>query len=151
MKPNLTIVCWLLAIMFTFSAAASAQVKRPYHNGSVWVVATIQMKPGMEKAYKNYLTTDWKKEQEALKKDGQILSYCVLETEGHGSNDWNMLLMTEYKDLATYEANLGKADSLGQTVVGDDAKQAQGYRDRLAIREVLGTRLARQIILEPQK
>ena len=136
--------------MLTLSIAASAQVNRPYHNGSVWVVATIQMKPGMENAYKKYLTTDWKKEQEALKKDGQILSYCVLETEGHGSGDWNMLLMTEYKDLATYEANLAKADSLAQTVVGDDAKQVQGYRERLAIREVLGTRLARQIILEPK-
>ena len=38
-----------------------------------------------------------------------------------------------------------------RTVIGDDNKQMQGYRDRLEIREVLGDRLARQILLEPKK
>lgn len=34
----------------------------------------------------------------------RILAYRVLTTEGHDQTDWNMLLMTEYKDLATMEA-----------------------------------------------
>jgi hypothetical protein len=61
------------------------------------------------------------------------------------------MLMIEYKDLATMEANEAKADNLAQTVIGNDEKQMQGYRDRLAIREVMGTRLAREIVLEPRK
>ena len=60
------------------------------------------------------------------------------------------MLMSEYKDLATMEANETKADNLAQTVIGNDEKQMQGYRDRLQIREVLGTRLAREQILEPR-
>jgi len=91
------------------------------------------------------------REQEALKKEGQILSYRVLQTEAHGSTDWNLMLMTEYKDLATYEGSLKKADDLLQTVVGDDEKQRQGYRERLTIREVLANRMAREIILEPAR
>ena len=141
----------LLAILLTFSVTTSAQVNRPYRDGSVWVVGVIQMKPGMDGAYKNYLATDWKKQQEALKKDGQIISYMAIQTEMHSGTDWNMLLLTEYKDLATYEANQSKGDNLLQTVAGDDAKQMQGYRERLQIREVLGNRLARQIILEPKR
>jgi hypothetical protein len=39
---------------------------------------------------------------------------------------------------------------LFQKVIGDDQKQMQGYKDRLEIREVLGTRLAREIVLEPR-
>lgn len=109
------------------------------------------MKPGMDGAYKNYLATDWKKQQEALKKEGIILSYMAIQTESHSTTDWNMLLMTEYKDLASYEATLAKADNLAQTVIGNDEKQMQGYRDRLLIREVLGNRLARQIVLEPKR
>jgi hypothetical protein len=35
-------------------------------------------------------------------------------------------------------------------VTGDDAKQRQGYKDRLEIREVLAQRLAREIVLEPR-
>ena len=151
MKRNLILVSSLFVLMLTLSVAASAQVNRPYHDGSVWVVGVISMKPGMDGAYKNYIATDWKKEQEALKKDGQIISYMVIQTESHSATDWNMLLLTEYKDLATYEANLGKADNLAQTVIGNDEKQMQGYRDRLLIREVLGNRVARQIVLEPKR
>jgi len=60
------------------------------------------------------------------------------------------MLMTEYKDLATMEANEDKGDALVQKVIGNDEKQRQGYRDRLEIREVMGNRLAREIVLEPR-
>jgi hypothetical protein len=60
------------------------------------------------------------------------------------------MLMTEYKDLATYEKNLEKADALLQKVIGNDEKQMQGYRERLEIREVLADRMAREIVLEPK-
>jgi hypothetical protein len=58
--------------------------------------------------------------------------------------------MTEYKDLATMEANTQKADDLSQTVSGTDEQQMEGYKRRLEIREVLGNRLSREIILEPK-
>ena len=151
MKLNRIFVGFLVALLLTLSVVAFAQVNRPYRNGTVWSVAFIRMKPGMETAYLNYVAGDWKREQEALKKDGQIISYKVLQTEAHGSTDWNLMLMTEYKDLATYEKNLEKADALLQTVIGDDEKQRQGYRQRLEIREVLADRLAREIVLEPKR
>ena len=151
MKRNLTLVCSLFVVMLTMSIVTSAQVNRPYHDGSVWIVGVVQVKPGMSTAYKNYLATDWKRNQEAMKKAGIILSYMVIQTESHSGTDWNMLLLTEYKDLATYEANQDKADNLGQTLVGNDTVQMQGYRDRSLIREVLGNRLARELKLEPKK
>jgi hypothetical protein len=60
------------------------------------------------------------------------------------------MLMTEYKDLATMEAGEDKADALSQKVIGTDEKQMQGYKDRSEIREVMGNRLAREVILEPK-
>lgn len=151
MKHKNIFVCFLLVILLAVSAVVYAQVSRPYRNGSVWNVAFIRIKPGMDSAYLNYLATDWKRSQEAAKKEGLILSYKVLTTEAHGAGDFNVLLMTEYKDLATMEANEGKADALAQQVVGNDAKQMQGYKERLEIREVLQDRLAREIILEPRR
>ena len=151
MKHNRILIGLLVAVVLTLSAVAMAQVNRPYRNGSVWSIGFIRMKPGMETAYLNYIAGDWKREQEALKKDGQAISYKVLQTEAHGSTDWNLMLMTEYKDLATYERNVDKADALLQTVIGDDEKQRQGYRQRLEIREVLADRLAREIVLEPKR
>src|SRR5712692_3383125 len=117
-----------------------AQMARPYHNGSVWTLAFIRIQPGIDSAYLNYLANDWKRIQEAAKKEGLILSYKVLLTEGHTAGDWNLILMTEVKDLAALEANEKKADALGQRLVGDDQKQMQGYRKRA---DSMGTRRAR--------
>jgi hypothetical protein len=133
------------------TATAIGQVKRPYHDGSVWDIAFIRVKPGMEVAYMNYLAGEWKRNQEAAKKAGLILSYKVIATEPHNPGDFNLMLMTEYKDLASMEAGSDKADDLAQTVVGDDQKQMEGYKQRLEIREVLGNRLSREVNLEPKK
>ena len=151
MNRNRVLFGLLMAMVLTLSVSVSAQVSRPFHNGSVWEVAFIRMKPGMETAYLNYIATDWKRNQEAMKKAGLILSYKVLTTEGHGPEDFNIMLMTEFKDLATMEANDDKADNLAQQVVGTDAKQMQGYKERLEIREVLSDRLSREVILEPKR
>jgi hypothetical protein len=128
-----------------------AQGARPYHDGSVWSIAFIRVKAGMDPAYLSYLASDWKKEQEAMKAEGLILSYKVISVEAHTPAEWNLMLLTEYKSLAAMEASEDKADSLGQKLFGSDQKMMQGYRDRLEIREVLGDRLGREIILEPKK
>ena len=151
MKPNRFVIASLVVLVLTLSVVVFAQVSRPYRNGSAWNIGYIRMKPGMESAYLSYLAGDWKREQEALKKDGQILSYKIIQTEEHGTTDFNLMLMTEYKDLATMEANEAKADVLLQKVIGDDDKQRQGYRERLEIREVLANRLGREIVLEPKR
>ncbi len=151
MKNKRTFAGLLAVLMLALSVVVFAQVNRPYRNGSVWNIGFIRVKPGMDTAYMNYLASEWKRNQEALKKEGLVLSYKVLTTEAHGAGDFNVMLLTEYKDLATMEANDAKADNLAQQVVGNDAKQMQGYKERLEIREVLQDRLAREIVLEPRR
>ena len=152
MKLNRRIVIGALCLSVAGAAALTvhAQVKRPYRDGTVWNVSFIRMKPGMDTAYLNYIAADWKRNQEAAKKEGLIVSYKVLVTEAHNPNDWNIMLMTEMKDMASMEADQDKADALSQKMVGDDQKQMQGYKDRSEIREIMGIRQAREIILEPK-
>jgi hypothetical protein len=140
-----------IAVVLVIAAVSVfAQINRPYHNGSVWNIAFIRIKPGMDTAYMNYLAGSWKAEQEAQKKDGNILSYKVMSVEGHTTGEFNLMLMTEYKSLAAMEANEDKAEAVAQRVVGNDDVQMKGYNDRLAIREIIGDRLAREVILEPK-
>lgn len=150
MRTKRLLAAALAASLLLLAVTVYAQVRRPFHSGSVWSIAFIRMKPGMETAYLGYVATDWKREQEELKKEGQILSYKVLTTEPHNPQDFNIMLMTEYKNMATMEANEQKADALTQRVIGNDDKQRQGYRERLEIREIMGDRLAREIVLEPR-
>jgi hypothetical protein len=148
-KRKLFVSSLVLALL-VIGVSVYAQVNRPYHNGSVWNIAFIRIKPGMDTAYLNYIAGQWKAEQEAQKKDGNILSYRVLSVEAHTPGEWNLMLMTEYKSLAAMEANEDKSDAVAQRVVGNDEKQMQGYRERSEIREVMGARLARELVLEPK-
>ncbi len=132
MKTQRILLGSLAASLLLLGASVFAQMSRPVRNGSVWEVAFVRIKPGMGSAYMKYLATDWKKEQEALKAE-------------------NLMLMTEFKDLASLEANEAKADAVTQRVIGNDEKTMQGYKERADIREVMGTRLAREIILEPRR
>ena len=148
-KRNVLIASLAIALLIA-GVSVYAQVKRPYHNGTVWNISFIRIKPGMDSAYMNYLASSWKAEQEAQKKDGNIVSYKVMSVEGHTSGEFNLMLMSEYKSLAAMEASEDKADAVTQKVVGNDETQMKGYNDRLAIREIIGDRLAREVVLEPK-
>jgi len=137
-------------VLFAPAVAQQGATARPYHEGPVWEVALIRVKAGMEDRYARYLATDWKREQEALKKAGYILDYRVLVTEPHGPQDYNVVLMTQYKDLATMEANADKARETVLQLFGGQQKVESGFQDRASYREVMGSRLAREIILEPK-
>jgi hypothetical protein len=60
------------------------------------------------------------------------------------------MLMTEYKDLASMEANSEKMEALGLQLVGGQQKMESGYQDRASYREVMAGRLGREIILSPK-
>jgi len=125
---------------------------RPFHDGPVWDIAFIKAKPGVGLKYMYYLAGDWKTEQEALKKAGLILDYKVIETESHSTTDWDLMLMTEFKDLATMEANQDKREEVTDKALNsDDKKMIAGYEERASWREIVGGRLAREIVLEPKK
>src|SRR6266571_5373084 len=118
-------VASIAAFVLVAGISVYAQMNRPYHNGSVWNIAFIRIKPGMDSAYMNYVAGQWKAEQEAQKKDGNILSYRVLAVEAHTPGEWNLMLLTEYKSLATMEANQDKSEAVAQKVIGNDQKQMQ--------------------------
>jgi hypothetical protein len=109
---------------------------RPTHAGTVWQLSFIHVKPGWILPMISI--------SRAIGKKNRKLS-------NHSPNDWNLMLMVEYKDLASVETNEDKVDALLQKMFGGDEKVTQGYKERTDIREVMGTRLAREVILERKK
>ena len=60
-----------------------------------------------------YLDGQFKKAEEAQIKAGFQKSYKILRTMDDGGA-WNLLILREYASLANIEANVEKADALGQ-------------------------------------
>jgi hypothetical protein len=140
------------AMLLPNLSLAQAAPKRPFHDGPVWDITFVKAKPGVGLNYMNFLATEWKTEQEALKKAGLILNYMVIQTESHNPNDFDIMLMIQYKDLASMEGNQDKAEAVAnQALNSNDQKMIAGYQERASWREIIGDRLAREIILEPKK
>ena len=124
-----------------------AQVHKYFTPGTVWTVTMVRMASGMDQSYLQYLDGQFKKSEDAQVKAGFQKSYKILRTLDDDGG-WNLLLLREYTDLASLEANQEKADALRLQVDGNDQAQMQGYQDRSKYRELIGTKYARELTLK---
>ena len=123
------------------------QVHKYFNPGTIWTVTMIQMTPGMDQMYLEYLDTSFKKSEDAQVKAGFQKSYKILRTLDDAGT-WNLLILREYASLAAVEANVEKSDALLQQSDGTDQAQMQGYQDRSKYRAIVGTKYARELILK---
>lgn len=119
---------------------------RNFKTGTVWIVLFVRVLPGRDAVYFNYLADVWKRQQEALKQDGVVLSYKILQTNQIHKDDFNVLVMTEYKSRASIDENQGKLDSVVRQVTGKDEVAMAAYRERETVRRVFGGKICREII-----
>ena len=112
-------------------------------------VSYIQVKPGMFDKYVKWLATDWKRNMEAQKKEGIILDYAVYSSPQSREGDWNMVLTTTYKNMAALDNLRDRAEPLVNRTLGTTPEQrAQEAIEREAMRDQIGSRLLRQLILK---
>jgi hypothetical protein len=138
----------LVSVLLLLAVSVYGQVHKYYSPGSVWGVTTIRIHPGMDQAYLEYLDTQLKKESDISIKNGFMKSYKILRGQDDDSG-WNMLILREYDSFASLEKNEEKADEVLRQATGiDDQKGMQGYIDRSKIRDVMGTKFMRELILK---
>jgi len=136
------------AVLMVLAVSAYGQVHKYFTPGSVWGVTTIRIHSGMDQAYLEYLDTQLKKESEVQIKNGFMKSYKILRSQDDDAG-WNMLILREYDSFASLEKNEEKSDEVLRQATGiDDQKSMQGYMDRSKIREVMGTKFMRELILK---
>jgi hypothetical protein len=120
---------------------------RNFRDGSVWVLTFVRTNSGQDLAYFNALADVWKKQMEELKKEGVILSYKALQTNASRVEDNNVMLMLEYKDIRTWEANADKQAVILQTIARENAASWQVLQDD-KIREFFGNNMGREIVFK---
>jgi len=121
---------------------------RDWSDGPVINVASIRTVDGHFDDYMHWLATSFKKQQEAAKKAGLILSYRVVVVEARGPTDPDVLLVTEFKNWAALDHLGGKFDALFAQTEGSVDKANQSEAERAKIRTVLGSRTEQEAILK---
>jgi hypothetical protein len=119
-----------------------------FSEGPVVNVAAIRTEPGKFDEYMKFLATTWKAEQEAAKKMGDVLSYKVITVEPRSENDPDLYLVVTYKNWATQDGAIAKADAVAKQVEGSVDASNKGAVDRGKIRRVLGSFTGQELNLK---
>jgi hypothetical protein len=136
------------ALSLSTASLCSAQSDAPYTEGPVWTVTMVKTKTGMTDEYLKELAKTLKGTLEEAKKQNLVLDYKILLGNPATPQDFNILLMVESKNMAAQDNTREKFDPIARKVVGTTDQQQAIQVKRLDIREIMGTKLMREITLK---
>jgi hypothetical protein len=137
-----------LLLAGTAAAPLEAQATRaPYTEGSVWNLQFIRVKPGMQDDYLNGIRATTKRLFDNAKRQGLVLSYHIISAPSATPQDWDLLIMIEYKNYAALDGLREKVEPIAAQALGGESERRTLAGRRNEIREVVGTKLGRELIL----
>ena len=132
-----------LALLFCLSATAQVQ-EAPYNQETVWTMTFVRTEPGRFDDYIENLNGLWRKANDEAKKDGTVVSYKIISTNAVREDDWNLLLMVEYKNMAAFDGLDAKFREIVAKLASEE-KQEEGIQTRAKIRTIVGSKLGREL------
>jgi len=145
MKASLLLVA---ACACLFSAQALADDARAYKEGPVTQVTYVKVKPGQFDNYMKWLDANYKPLNEALMKSKVIVGYKVYEQDARDPHDADLILSVTYSNMAALDNLDERTDPILEKFQGGRDKQNQGFVDRGSMREILGSKLIRELVLK---
>src|SRR4030095_16826650 len=138
----------LAALSLGIASLCSAQSDAPYTEGPVWTITMVKTKTGMTDEYLTGLANTFKGTLEEAKKQNLVLDYKVLLGNAATPQDFDILIMVESKNMAAQDNAREKFDPITRKLVGTTDQQQAIQVKRLDIREIIGTKLMREITLK---
>jgi len=130
------------------STTSTTATGAPYTEGTVWAITMVKTKPGMSDDYIKGLAKTYKAAMEEEKKANLVVSYKILMGESSNEDDYNMLLMVEYKNMAAFDGLRDKLEPIAQKILGSEDERRQAAVKRSEVREILGNKIMREITLK---
>ena len=144
-----------LLIVGSSLGTAAALAQEHYTEGPVWAVNYLRTKPGKFDDYMKYLRSNYLPSASEAKKQGLILDTKILLNTPRDANDWDIAIATLYPsfgkalDFNQSDDDKRKAIAEKQFKTKDEAKQQEMTAPRFAMRDALGTRYLREVVLKP--
>jgi hypothetical protein len=132
----------------TTSTAVIRGSSAPYTEGPVWTITMVKTKAGMGDDYFKQISQSVKPVYDEEKKQRIILDYKILDGDAAGAQDFNILIMVEYPNMAALDGLRDKMDPIVEKVMGSEDQRRATAVKRLDIREILGTKTMREITLK---
>ena len=145
---NSTTCAVLVLLLFLLLPAQSVAQELPYKEGSVWAVQLIRTKTGMTNEYIRNLAANSRVRWDEAKKQGLILSYKILLGSAANKDDWDIMIMAEYKNMAALDGDAERWEAIAAKSFGSQEKTTTYYFKLSEIRDHLGVKYLREINLK---
>ena len=156
-RTNKTTAIALTAILglLVWQQSANGQTARvaldTYEEGPVWQIMTFRTAPGKTELHLKNIATAWEHQLKLAVKKGVLVDYKVLTKWSSGPDDWNIMVIEMFPNMASY-------DTFWEDWAAIDAETVDTpeFRERLANlastsdTQFLGTVFAREVRLKPQ-
>ena len=145
------IVAGLAVALFGSLAFADLTPWKDYEvSEHVWAVTTVKVNSNMDDAYLEGLRDTWVAGNEVSKKLGQIEDWKIMRSDLPNSGDFNLLLMTKFKNTGAFGPSKKNyddfVDAWSQKKVDETTEFAQ--KNYPAMRTITGGYLMRDIKLK---
>ena len=130
------------------NTTATAQSTAPYTEGGVWQITMVKTKAGMGDDYLKALAKIFKTTNEEAKKQGIITDYKILVGGASTPQDYDILLMIQYPNMAALDNLREKTDPIANKMIGTDDQQREMAVKRLEIRDIMGNKTMREVTLK---
>jgi hypothetical protein len=137
-----------LSLAQTGTNKATGGSSAPYTEGPVWTLTMIKTKTGLSDEYLKQITGTVKPVYDEEKKEKIILDYKILNGEASGPQDFDILIIVQYPNMAALDGLRDKMDPILEKVMGSEDQRRQLAVKRLDVREILGTKTMREITLK---
>ncbi len=119
-----------------------------YNDGPIVVRSAIRTTDGHFDDYMRWLDTVWKKQEEAEKKAGILVTYRVLVAQPRGPQDPAIYLVEVYPKWAAFDGMGTKLDAISKRIYGSLNQANSTEADRGKIRTVLGSEVTQEADLK---
>ena len=125
------------AALLALGTTAFAQ-DSSYTPGNVWTFSYIKIEPGQFENYMDFLDKTWKKGNDFSVKEGDIVSYHVLQVNNPRSGEPDLILAIEAKDYLTNAQQLALQKKFEKFMASDTRKMDTGSGERKVMRKLDG-------------
>ncbi|HKP36521.1 MAG TPA: hypothetical protein VJT71_06655 [Pyrinomonadaceae bacterium] len=140
--------CIYLCPAQTSSTSTSGGSTAPYNEGPVWDITMVRTKPNMTDDYLKNLAGAYKATSEEAKKQGIIMDYKILMGDASNKDDFDVVLMVQYKNMAALDGLREKTDPIARKLIGTEDVMRQASVKRMEVRDILGTKTMREVTLK---
>ena len=105
------------------SATTAHGSSAPYTEGPIWVLTMIKTKAGLSDDYFKSISQSVKPVYDEEKKQKIILDYKIVDGDASGAQDFNILIMVQYPNMAALDGLRDKMAPIGQKNHGPEEQR----------------------------